>query len=220
MEIDTDYLRQHYGSMGTEKLIELRRAGNLTELALTVLDEILTARGITKDQLQELTRPLEDPDLEAQIEVAPKFTFFSAEGFAAGLMSLAAFQLYFLPLLQLGSHLGRRLTALVIGLFASVIMFAALRASSFLAVRIRNACPHNWSARLAGGAIVTYLLFFALSAWLIIGVMNLPYMGVAYSLGVFLFPIAIASFRGRWLAIVAVGMFVMGISMAHLPWNM
>ena len=220
MEVDADYLRQRYSLMGTEELIELQQDGNLTELASNAINEILNSRGISNEQRTKPNREFEKPNSGVSEKNASKGSFFSAEGFAAGLLSLAAFQLYFLPLLQLGNHLGKRLTAFLIGFVASLVMFGALRFAAFLAIKAQNACPNNWTSCLAGGSIAAYLLFFLFSAWLIIGVMDSPYMGVAYSLGVFLIPIAIASFRGKWLAIISVGIFVMGLSYAHLPWSM
>ena len=54
MEADAEYLRKRYSGMETERLIELRRSGTLTDTALVVLDAVLASRGITEEMRSEL----------------------------------------------------------------------------------------------------------------------------------------------------------------------
>jgi len=52
MEINAECLRQRYSAMETDELIELRRKGGLTDVALGVLDDVLKSRIILADRYQ------------------------------------------------------------------------------------------------------------------------------------------------------------------------
>ena len=60
MEIKAEYLRQRYSTMETDELIELRRKGGLTDVALGVINEILNTRGVSDEIPAELTTQSEE----------------------------------------------------------------------------------------------------------------------------------------------------------------
>ena len=53
MKVSKQELREHYDSLKTEELLELRQAGTLTELASSVMEDVLASRGITSEHLIE-----------------------------------------------------------------------------------------------------------------------------------------------------------------------
>lgn len=55
MEITKKDLLERYKSLSTEELIELRARGTLTDIAATVLEELLESRGIKKELRENLT---------------------------------------------------------------------------------------------------------------------------------------------------------------------
>ncbi len=60
MEINAEVLRQRYTRMETATLIELRwKKGELTGLALSVLDEVLESRGVTNKIREAIILQLE-----------------------------------------------------------------------------------------------------------------------------------------------------------------
>lgn len=206
--------------MESDELIALLHDGNLTELALSVINEVLNSRGVTENQRAELIGEIETRDLVATSKPESRASIYSAEGFAAGLLSVAAYQFYFLPLLQLGGHLGRLPAAIIIGAVALVTMLGALWFADRLASLAQQKCGNSWRSCTALGALSAFVLFQLLSGWLIYGAMEYRYMGAAYSLGVFFFPIVAATLRGKWIAAIVASIFVFGSTYASLPWGL
>jgi hypothetical protein len=60
MEIKAEYLRQRYSILETEELIDLKRKGGLTDVALGVINEILNTRGVSDEIPAELTTQSEE----------------------------------------------------------------------------------------------------------------------------------------------------------------
>ena len=53
-----DFFKARYGSMDTEELVDLRRKGQLTEVASQVLEEELQKRGIASDEIHRIEKEL------------------------------------------------------------------------------------------------------------------------------------------------------------------
>lgn len=68
MEVTEKQLRERYVSLETEELIELAGEGQLTDLAQTVVVEVLASRGLEETEIKSL---LVNSDVEEPIELIP-----------------------------------------------------------------------------------------------------------------------------------------------------
>ena len=60
MDISEESLRQRYSQMETDELIELHRTSDLTDLALSVLEIILSERGITAEERKAIGERIDE----------------------------------------------------------------------------------------------------------------------------------------------------------------
>lgn len=95
MEIDAQYLRERYSAMETEELLHLERAGNLTEIAASVLREILQSRGVTEEMRSKLAAPRVEANSPGTVIPPP-------EGVGGWLLLLVAGMLAIGPLMAIG----------------------------------------------------------------------------------------------------------------------
>lgn len=63
MEITTESLKEHYSRMENHELVELRRRGSLTDLAMSALTEELQSRGITDEVRAKIESEIQSENL-------------------------------------------------------------------------------------------------------------------------------------------------------------
>ena len=73
MTISQQYLREKYGSLATEELLELWKRSELTELESSVLVQILKERGVFLETLSELASKEEKEAVASKDDVSPSF---------------------------------------------------------------------------------------------------------------------------------------------------
>ena len=113
MEVSAESLYQRYSSMESEELIELHHAGNLTDMALEVLERVLSEKDVSTAERTEVVESLEKESRET-VPLASIGDRFVAQIIDA----VIAFIVLFIPLITFG---GKSDTAAGIGAVAYIL---------------------------------------------------------------------------------------------------
>lgn len=129
MEITAESLQERYKRMETLELIEMRKRGSLTELAMNVLDNELKERGVTDDMQAKTESAIDNASKKSRSWdwIWPYIVgviIIKLFGIAGGLVTFGA---YHLLKPRLGTW-GAVAASGVIGVVAAIGLLAMLRA--------------------------------------------------------------------------------------------